>query len=433
VTPTENRQDGVRLLYDIFFLIFGILYLPCIILRGRMPRGFGQKFGAVPEEVRALKKPVWIHAVSVGEAALAAKLAAAVKARFPSVPVAVSTTTRTGNDMIRKTAGGAVDAVFYYPFDISAVVSRAVRLIDPAVYVMVETELWPNLLEALRKRQVPVVLVNGRISDGSFSRYRRIRYFTRRILSCVSRSCMQSGADAERIKDLGAAAESVRVTGNMKFDEAMPSGEPLINRQRCGFGDRDEVIVAGSTHAPEETGIIDVFRRLRTARPGLRMVLAPRHVERAEEVKACLDRAGVGYRCLSAILEGGIAEAGERDVLLVDTIGHLRDMYGIASVVFVGGSIAGKGGQNPIEAARWSKPVIFGPHMFNFREVSGIFLENGAAVEVKDFIQLERVLGELLDDTERRRRMSGLSAEVIRSNAGAIEKTVAEIAPYLGT
>lgn len=397
-----------------------------------MHRGFGQKFGAVPKEVRALKKPVWIHAVSVGEAALASKLAAAIKARFPLVPVAVSTTTRTGNDMIRKRSEGAVDAVFYYPFDISAVVSRAVRLIDPAVYVMVETELWPNLLETLRKRRVPVVLVNGRISDGSFSRYRRIRYFTHRMLSCVSRFCMQSGIDAERIEALGAVAESVRVTGNMKFDEAMPLTEPAISRQRCGFGDGDEVIVVGSTHAPEETGIIDMFRRMRAARPGIRMVLAPRHVERAEEVKACLDREGVRYRCLSAILEGAIEEPASSDVLLVDTIGHLRDMYGIATVVFIGGSIAGKGGQNPIEAARWSKPVVFGPHMFNFREVSGIFLENGAAVEVRDFLQLEKVLVELLDDTGRRKRMSELSAEVIRSNAGAIEKTVAEIAPYLG-
>jgi 3-deoxy-D-manno-octulosonic-acid transferase len=415
-------------LYDIFFLVFGILYLPCVVFGGKMHRGFSQKLGAVPPEVRALKKPVWIHAVSVGEAALAARLAVAVKERFPAVQIAVSTTTRTGNEMIRKAAGAAADAVFYYPFDVSVVVYRAVRLIDPAVYVMVETELWPNLLAALRKRRVPIVLVNGRISDGSFSGYSRIRYITRRMLSCVSRCCMQSGRDAERIMDLGASGEIVKVTGNMKFDEAMPSGEPEIGRQRCGFGADDEVFVAGSTHAPEETGIIKMFARLKTSRPGLKMVLAPRHVERVEEVKSCFDGAGVGYRCLSEILAGG---AGPRDALLVDTIGHLRDMYGIASVVFVGGSIAEKGGQNPIEAARWSKPVIFGPHMFNFREVSGIFLRNGAAVEVRDLRELERALCELLDDTGRRQRMSAACAEVIGDNAGAIGKTVDEIAPYL--
>ncbi|MFH1552779.1 MAG: 3-deoxy-D-manno-octulosonic acid transferase [Candidatus Omnitrophota bacterium] len=420
----------MRLLYDLFFLIFSLLYIPYLLVKGKVHRDFLQKFSFLPKDVTDLKRPVWIHAVSVGEAALAAKLSAGIKKRFPDVAVMVSTTTQTGNDMIRKSAEGALDAIFYYPLDIRYVVSRVVRLLNPRLYVMIETELWPNLLEELNSREIPVILANGRISDNSFANYKRIRFIMRRILGCIDCFCMQSGKDAERIGELGAPLGSIFVTGNMKFDERTPLADAGgIGKEDLGFSPDDEVIVAGSTHFPEEGGIIDIYKRLRAKKDNLKLVLAPRHVERTDAIRIYIEKSDLKYLRFSDVLKGAPDE--KCDILLVDTIGHLKDLYSVATVVFVGGSLAKKGGQNPIEAARWEKTIVFGPHMFNFREVSDIFLESKAAAHVKDFHELEKVLGELLEDPEARKGMAENARKVIEANSGTIDKTVDKIAEYL--
>ena len=249
----------MRLLYDVFFILFSIFYVPCLFLKGKLHRDFTQKFGVLPEEVKALEKPVWIHAVSVGEALVAVNLASGLKKDFPHIPVVVSTTTKTGNEMVRKNNSGEIDACFYYPADIRPVVSRGVREIGPRLYVMVETELWPNLLEEMRSRGIPVILANGRISDNSFRNYRRIAPVTRNILGCIDRFCMQSGKDAEKIKELGASPGSVSVMGNMKFDETLSREAPDedFSMEQLGFSPVDRVIIAGSTHPPEEAEGID--------------------------------------------------------------------------------------------------------------------------------------------------------------------------------
>ncbi len=315
-----------------------------------------------------------------------------------------------------------------------AVVRRAVRLIGPRLYVMIETELWPNILEELHSKGVPVILANGRISDPSFKNYKRIRFIMKRILGCVDRFCMQSGADAERIERLGVPRDKICVTGNMKFDgQSLPSGPRAFGREYLGFAEDDEVIIAGSTHFPEERQLIDVYRQLREKRKRLKLILAPRHVERTDALRIYIEKSGLAYRLFSDILEQGGNEPGGRDVLLVDTIGHLRELYSAADVVFIGGSLAKKGGQNPIEAASREKPVVFGPNMSNFREVADIFLQNKAALRVKDAIQLKTVMEELLGDPALKNRMGENARRVIEENSGAVERTMGVIGKYLSS
>ena len=423
----------MRLLYDIFFIIFSIFYLPCLLLKGKLHKDFGQRFGRLPGELTRLERPVWIHAVSVGEALVAVKLASRMKKDFPQVPVVVSTTTKTGNEMVKRSDKGDVDACFYYPVDIRPVVSKVVKMIDPRLYVMVETELWPNLLEELNSRKVPVILANGRISDNSFRNYKKIKFITRRILRCIDRFCMQSDKDAERIIELGADSAKVSATGNMKFDEALAreGEEDAFSKEYLGLSSGDRVIVAGSTHPPEEVEIIDVYKALKAKYADLKLVLAPRHVERKDAVKIYIKRAGFTYSCFSDVVKKEAGPSGEVDVVLVDTIGHLKSLYNLATVVFIGGSIAKKGGQNPIEAARWGKPVIFGPNMQNFREIAEIFIENESAIRTQVIEHLKDTLDKLLGDEDLQSQISGNAHGVVEKNSGALSATLDVIEKYI--
>jgi 3-deoxy-D-manno-octulosonic-acid transferase len=423
----------MRFLYDIFFILFAAAYLPSLLLRKKLHKGFGEKFGAIPSGKTRFERPVWIHAVSVGEAAVAARLAHGVKKSFPDIPVVVSTTTRTGNIMAKQAGGKDIDAVFYYPFDISFVVDRVVRLVSPRLYIMVETELWPNLLASMKNNGVPVALVNGRISDRSYSNYMKIRPLVRGILRKIDSFFVQTAADARRLEELGAPLERTVITGNMKFDKMSEHAETgKIDRDSLGIGTDDKVIVAGSTHFPEERVMIDIFAGMTEEEGDVRMILAPRHIERVEAIKVYMGNAGLGYDLFSDISGRGGIPDGRNRIVLVDTIGHLRYLYRLADVVFVGGSIARRGGQNPLEPARCGKPVIFGPHMYNFREISDMLLREGAALRVEDESGLESVLRRLLSDDAERRRIAEKAAEVMRANAGATGKTVSGIVSYIG-
>ena len=418
----------MKILYNLFFLIFSVVYVPYLLMKGKAHRDFLQRFGFLPKEMSGIKKPVWIHAVSVGEAALAGKLSLLFKEHFPEVPVIVSTTTKTGNEMMRKSRESAADAVFYFPLDLSFIVSKVVRLLDPRLYVMVETELWPNLLRELHSKGIPVILANGRISDTSYSNYGKIDFVMKHILGTIDRFCMQTEKDAERIKQLGAPAEKVYVAGNIKFDEGVASPESApFSRKDFGFGKDDKILVAGSTHFPEEEAIVDIYGDLKLSGGDLKLILAPRHIERVDEVRTYIEKNGMKSCLFSDILSGKADSPGTKDVILVDTIGHLKDIYSVATLIFVGGSLAKKGGQNPIEGARWGKGVIFGPYMYNFREVASIFLEGGGAVSVKDKTQLKGVLKDLLGDPKKREDMSLNAKRIVSDNSGALKRTLSII------
>jgi 3-deoxy-D-manno-octulosonic-acid transferase len=243
---------------------------------------------------------------------------------------------------------------------------------------------------------------------------------------------MQSHLDAFRIKELGADPEKVFVTGNLKFDElSTKNGAVTFSETKLGFSKTDNIIVAGSTHYPEENMIIDIFKRLKEKEKALKLILAPRHIERTGAIRVYCDRAGIKYERLSRILQPGVLSVKNADMILVDTIGHLKDLYRLASIVFIGGSIADKGGQNPIEAAVWGKPVIYGPNMNNFRQVSGLFLDKDAACRVKDEKELEIILADLVNNPLRREEISRNAGKVISENTGAIDRTIDKIERFL--
>ncbi len=271
---------------------------------------------------------------------------------------------------------------------------------------------------------MPVILVNGRISDKSFSGYSRIKFFTKKILSHIDCFCMQTNEDAERIKRLGAVADKIFITGSVKFDEKTLVDEPgLFSRRDLGLKDSDDVIVAGSTHFPEEKVVVDVYEE------SIKLIIAPRHIERINEIRQYIEKKGISYCLFSDILKGN--KQGDYGIILVDTIGHLKDIYSTADVVFIGGSLAKKGGQNPIEAARYAKAVVFGPHMFNFRVIADEFLKNGAAIQVKNEFEFKETLKELLSDSEKRKKMALKAIEVIEKNSGALDRTIEKIKEYV--
>jgi len=422
----------MRILYDAFFILFGVMYVPYLLIKRKYHKEFVQRFGVLPESVTDVKRPVWIHAVSVGEANLAVKAASMMKNDIPGLKIVVSTTTQTGNSIVRSKGEGVVDAVFYFPLDFSAVVAKVVKLIDPRLFMMIETEIWPNLIDELSSKGVPVVMANGRISDSSFNNYMKIRFIMRRVLAKVDLFCMQTGRDAARIKSMGAPGDRVHVTGNMKFDEvAKGISVKGFSMEDLGFDAVDRVIVAGSTHFSEEEALIDVFKELKEKHEGLKLVLAPRHVERSDAIEIYIKKSGIKHHRFSDVLEGKVPR--DDDVLLVDTIGHLKDIYGIATLIFVGGSLVKKGGQNPIEGARLGKAVVFGPHMFNFKEVAELFVEAEGAVRADGKDHLVDLFGALLDDDGRRERIALNAERVIGENSGALGRTVRLVEPLLGS
>lgn len=415
----------MKLIYDLAFLMFAAFYLPYLLIKGKFHAGYMQRLSFLPEKIKRMEEPIWIHAVSVGEAMLALKLAGAIKENT-SRKVVISTTTTTGQDILLKDRSNVVDASFYYPCDLSFVVSRVIKAISPGLFVLIETEIWPNMLRELKKQEIPVILANGRISEKSFRNYMKISFFTRRILRCIDVFCMQAEKDAERIECLGAETERLRITGNMKFDEPLKRPDKIIERKDLIDHEGGHIVVAGSTHSPEETIILEVFRKLKEGEGSLKLILAPRHIERAESIRAQIKRLELKWQNISDIVKGRDVDA-EADIILVDTIGHLKGLYALADISYIGGSMVPKGGQNPIEAAMWKVPVVFGRYMFNFRSISEEFLKKGAALQVEDPEALLSTLKELLNDPEKRKRMGARAQQVLNDNRGAVKATFEQI------
>lgn len=420
------------MLYDIGFFIFSLFYLPTLIFKGKLHGDFGERFGFYNKEKRAAliksKGAIWIQAVSVGEVALCRSLIPMIREKFPAHPIVFSTITKTGNELARKLF--AKDAVIiYFPLDFSFVVKKVIRMIKPKIYVMVETEIWPNFLKTIERNAIPAILINGRISDKSFGKYETARPFLYRIIKNINSFCMQSKTDADRIIKLGAIPEKVKVTGNMKFDiQAKPiqsSGDEL--RKQLGLEEGDELLVAGSTHPGEENVIIDAYQDIVKKIPGLKLLIAPRHIERADEVEEAAR--GCGFNPVK--LSSPQSEGSSAQIFILDTIGRLNDFYSIASVVFIGGSLVKHGGQNPIEPAIYAKPVIFGPHMFNFKGIVEAFLKKDAAIRVDNENDLTPVLYNILADKKAQARIGAAAKEVIAANRGATEYVLKEMDRFL--
>jgi len=405
-------------------------YLPILAFKRLRPDGYGRSLGqrlgrfgeGLPREPRC-----WIHAVSVGEAATAVPLVEAITRRWPQLGIVMTTVTPTGARIVAdRLAGRAVHR--YFPIDLPGPVRRALDAVNPRFFLCMETELWPNLLRGLAARGVPSMIANGRISDRSFRRYRLVRFFTARMLAHVRVLAMQSEEDARRIIALGARPERVVVTGNIKNDLIPPEGGGEALWQRLlGLDDGEPVWVAGSTHRGEEVIVLDVYLRLRARVPTLALVLAPRHPERVAEVERLVRERG-----LQPVRRSGLPKSQARGaVIIVDTVGELAQIYRVASVVFVGGSLAPTGGHNMLEPALLRKPVLFGPHTTNFRESAELLLEAGGALLVRDGAELDAHMGALLVDAERRRLMGEAAFKAVAGRRGAITHTLELVERYL--
>lgn len=392
-------------IYDVFFAVFSIIYLPYLVFKGKAHRDFGQRFGALPEAVTGLgaSGPVWIHAVSVGEVMALKNFVRYFSKRFPNKKIVFSTTTRTGNEMARKIFGNSLP-LFYFPLDFSPVVRRVVGILKPSAVLIMETEIWPNLVLELAKKKIPIAVINGRISDKSFKGYRRIRFLFGKILERIDLFCMQSAADAQRITILGAKDASVLVTGNMKFDIDEAGAKKASPRGT------EKLIIAGSTHKGEEEILLSVYKKLREKFPDLRLLIAPRHIDRAAGLKKSVDQKGFG-----------------KTVSVLDTHGELKRLFSLATIVFMGGSLVKRGGHNIVEPAQFGKPIVFGPHMFNFSEMARVFLENNAALQIGNENELFCAMKSLIEDESKGRTLGKNALALIGKNKGATQKNIEAI------
>jgi 3-deoxy-D-manno-octulosonic-acid transferase len=379
------------------------------------------------------EESIWIHAVSVGEALTARALAADLKARYPRLRLFLSTTTIAGQQVARRSLS-EVDAVFYFPFDWTFIVRRTLRLVRPRLFIMMETEIWPNLLRECRRRGVKTVLINGRISSRSYSRYRLVRPFFRRVLSDVDRFCVQSEESARRLVDLGADASDITVTGSLKFDSleipaATAHGRPRERVLRFfRLSPNRTVLVAGSTMRGEESAVLGAFAKIKATMPSALLVLAPRHPQRFTEVERSARDAGFVTIKRSEL---PIDAEPRADVVVLDSIGELAQLYQVSTAVFVGGSLEDHGGHNILEPAIFGKPIVFGPYMQNFKEIAEAFLSNDAAIQVQTERELNTALLALVTDPVRRARLGAAARALVEANRGAKTKTLEVIGQLL--
>ncbi|HEX5474475.1 MAG TPA: 3-deoxy-D-manno-octulosonic acid transferase [Vicinamibacterales bacterium] len=420
--------------YSVLIVTFFVVVSPYLVWQAVRYRKYvvslRQRFGYLPVSFNLDgDDSIWIHAVSVGEVLTARALLPELRERYPRMRLFLSTTTITGQQIARNTLQ-YVDEVFYFPFDLGFIVERTLRLVRPRLFVMMETEIWPNLLRACRRQHVKTMLVNGRISSRSYPRYRLGRPFFRRVLDHVDRFCMQSDESARRIVDIGAAPERVVVTGSLKFDSLeIPGASPDRGRNRVlryfRMSPDRPVVIAASTLKGEEEPVLEAFQRIHARMPETLLIIAPRKPERFDEVFQLARRQG-----WDAIRRTELPVDAEprQDVVVLDTIGELAQVYQIATAVFVGGSLVDAGGHNILEPAVFGKPIVFGPHMQNFAEIAATFLDHQAAVQVRTGRELEPVLLALLGDPVRRARLGAAARALVEANRGARTKTMAAVA-----
>ena len=416
------------LAYSLLLTLGLVVLIPYFLFQalahGKYIAGFRQRLGAVPP---INGKPViWLHCVSVGETQAARPLAQRLKQEFPHHALVVSTITLTGQTLARDVFREQAESVFYFPFDWRWSARRALKTINPAAVLIMETELWPNFLRECKARRIPVALVNGRISRKSYRRYTMIKFFLRRVLSCLSVAVMQSETDAERLHSLGMARERLFNAGNLKFDAEVAAeltGKTEELRKRFGLGSGVPLVLAASTHAPEEEMIIESIGQLRTEQPA-RLMIAPRRPERFNEVAALIQKSGLSWARKTNPPQPEDADAA---VILLDTIGELPATYSLAEVVFVGGSIVDKGGHNVLEPAAAGAAVVTGAHTHNFHAVVDLMVEAGAIVQLPSFVvteEITHVFAKLLAVPDERDALGRRAKQLVTDNQGATDRTI---------
>lgn len=414
-----------------FNLIYGLvllLLLPWLLFRaattGRYRRGLKQKLLGSVSSLSGDKPVIWFHGVSVGEINLLVTVVKAFRQRHPDWHCVISTTTETGMAEARKRFADLT--VIFYPFDFSWAVKRTLKALRPRLVVLAESELWPNFLRIAAGRSIPVVVINGRMSPRSARRYRKIAWLARRLFFAhVSRFAMQSEGYAQSLRDLGIPAEKITVTGSVKYDGVLGERDnPQTKKlgEQLGMTANDLIWVSGSTHAPEEEIVLDVFAKLRNKHAALRLILVPRSADRFDEVARLVERTNLSFVRKSKLTR---LPHDRPSVILIDTIGDLNAAWGLAHIGFTGGSLDGRrGGQSMIEPAGLGVPVVFGPHVWNFRDASTRLIEIGGAVKIASAEEMERELLRVLGDPALRQRMGNAARALVLEQQGATKRTL---------
>ena len=417
-------------MYNVLLVLAFPIVIGLLLTKKRSQRGLWCRLGAVPVELRNFQKPViWIHAVSLGEVATIVPLLHAMKDRYPQWPLVVSTVTETGREVVLKRLEG-VAIHCYAPVDFWWAVNRYVRILQPHLFILVESEFWPNLLKSLQRHQVPICLVNGRISSRSFSRYRWVAGMMKRVLSCLDLALMQSVHDAERIGQLGVKQNSIHVTGNMKFDQGLEQ-LPFVEAHgslRSIFTDNsaEVLIVAGSTHPQEEECLLEAYRKVIAQHPQAVLVIAPRHIERAAKLEQVIRQ--YGFPCvrrsrLGQAVGGQTSHNGPR-VIVLDTRGELPFVYREGCATFVGGTLVPVGGHNLLEPAQWGRPVVFGPHVDHCRDIAGLLLETGGGIQIQNQDDLASQLIRLITHPSEAEDMGRRALEMVQTHRGVIARNL---------
>lgn len=423
-------RTAYNLVFTVGFCLAAPYYFWRMRRRGHWQAGFRQRFGRYDTKFKQSitnRHVLWIHAVSVGEVNLATQLIRALEPRLPNVKIVVSTTTTTGMGELHRKTPSHIGKI-YYPIDRKRYVARALGAIKPVAVLLMEAEIWPNFLWRSQKLDIPVFLLNARLSERSYRWYRRLGWFFQPLFASFAGVGAQNESDAVRLQQLGCRPEVIRVVGSLKFDAAQLEERTVLDvpalLQQLGVDGNRRILLGGSTHAGEEEVLGRVFLRLRRRYPDLFLVVVPRHFERGREAGETLARLGLRLVYRSEVTSRTAHAPGQVDCLLVNTTGELRHFYPYGTVVFVGKSLTAEGGQNPLEPAAAGRPVVFGPHMENFAEISSKLVAGGGALQVRDAEELEKALDTLLADEALRTRMGKAAAEVVRQNLGAVERTV---------
>ncbi|MEW6185607.1 MAG: 3-deoxy-D-manno-octulosonic acid transferase [Thermodesulfobacteriota bacterium] len=427
----------------LYNIITGFLFLigfPFLILynlaQGKYSSHLVERLGRYPLPLRPEKPysgkgPIWVHAVSVGEIKAAVTLTRKIKAQLPDIPVLVSTTTPAGRETAERLLGKEIPLI-YFPLDFFPCVKRAMNHIRPRAFVALETELWPNFIYLAERSGSSLILANGRISQRSFSRYKKIRWLLRPLLKRFDLLLVRDTEDAQRLVSLGADSRTVKVFGNIKYDGLLSqAGEALFSslRQRLDIAVGRPVLVAGSTRSGEEAVLIEVYRQVKVHCPDLLLILAPRHIDRCPEIENLLQDQRLPFQLYGRVLSQ--REPWRTEILLVDRIGDLFALYSLATLAFCGASLVPKGGQNILEPAAWGKVVFYGPYMEDFKDARRLLEKAGAGFTVRDSGELERQVIYFLDHPEERERRGVAGREALKSQTGLTKKAAEIIAEVI--
>lgn len=422
------------ILYNILLLTgavagFPVLLVSLLISR-KLRKTARHRLGLSPFPKAILPpRPIWVHALSVGEVIAALPLLNKLKTTLSDQSIVLSVSTLKGYEVATQKNQDQVDAIFYFPYDFIFPVRRMISKINPSLVLIVETDIWPNFLFEMKRRNIPVILVNARFSDKSVSGYLRFLYFMKPVLRCFTRVCVQTEADIRRFSRLGISPEKITWTGNIKFEQS-PGAFTVQKENDMRFElklrSEDKVFLAGSTHPGEEAIILDAYSRMKDECPHLVLIVAPRDPGRAQRICGDFQTAGHVSICKTE-LESETDRSKQYDVIVVDTIGVLSHLYAVADVTFVGGSLVNSGGHNPLEPAAFGKPILFGPDMSDFREISKRLLESEGAIQVRDSNSLYRSTKTLLNDPKAASKMGKSAYDLLCANRGAVENTLGVI------